>query len=199
MQIIGLYGGAFDPPHVGHLMVAMWASVTGFVDKIWIIPAYKHVFEKQMTSFDHRLNMCKEAFSIFENVQIKQDEKDWVLNGGSGYTIDFLNHLKTIYPETDYSFRAIIGSDNWQNRAKWKNWQELAKIADPLVVGRSGYDNAGFVEVCDVSSTEIRKCLLEGDGYQVGPNKVPIAYTLPLPVLTYIYEKGLYGTEARNV
>lgn len=72
---IGLYGGAFDPPHVGHLMVAMWATVTGFVDKVWVFPAHKHPFGEDMIPFEHRFEMCRRAFSIFENVSVKRETR----------------------------------------------------------------------------------------------------------------------------
>ena len=62
---IALFGGSFNPPHVGHMMAAYYVIATRPVDKLWLMPAYRHPFGKRLAPFDDRVKMCELAAAPF--------------------------------------------------------------------------------------------------------------------------------------
>lgn len=191
---VGIYGGAFDPVHVGHVLTAQWLLITNQVDQVWILPSFNHPFAKQMASFEDRIQMCQKSFGIFENVYIKTDEE----NNPSGLMYDLVSQIKSRYP-SDFEFYLVIGADNWEQRKKWKKWGELKKaVADVIVVGRDGSKTAGVVSICNVSSTDVREAIARSSLY-VGEEDVPITQCVPAPVLEYIVEERLYKCSTKLV
>ena len=86
----------------------------------------------------------------------------------------------------------MIGADQWNQRKKWKKWGNLTKIIEDLiVVGREGSDVMRVLNICNVSSTDIREAIAEASLY-VGEDEIPITQCLPAPVLDYVIEERLY-------
>jgi nicotinate-nucleotide adenylyltransferase len=184
---IGIYCGAFDPVHVGHVLTAQWLLLTNQVDNVWVLPSFNHPTSNQMASFEDRIQMCEKAFSIFENVYVKHDEQ----RNKSGLTYDLISQIKSGH-SSEFEFYLIIGADNWEQRKKWKKWGEIKKLVeDIIVVGREGSNTSGVVSICNVSSTDIRKAISESNLY-VSKEELPITQCLPAPVLEYIIEERLY-------
>lgn len=168
---VAIYGGSFDPPHVGHAMVAGWLRWTDRVDAVWLVPARAHPFGKQSRPFDLRLALCRalaEAVGPWVSVSDIEAHLD-----APTYTIDTLEALSRRHPE--HTFRLALGSDNLSQLAQWKDWDRIAAGYDPIVVGRDGYPAPeGTVVFPGVSSTEIRRRLRAGE---------PVDHLVPAAVL----------------
>lgn len=115
---IGILGGSFDPPHVGHVLIARQVKETLNLDIIWLMPANHHPFAKQFLSAEHRLAMTR----LLEEKDIKVSDYE-IKQNQSSYTIDTLNQLKQEYPEDIFYW--ITGSDQLDSFQKYKDWEKL--------------------------------------------------------------------------
>lgn len=194
---LGFYGGSFDPPHVGHLLAAVYAMSVGGLDKLIVVPTIRHAWKgTTQASLADRVNMLR---MLFKNVNCTVDQVVEVAVGALKkpdepvYTIEVLKRLQLFYPK-DAEWRLIIGSDEFPNFSRWHRASELAMMAPLLVVPRHEGDNLekayGYCHrVVDVSSTLIRSMLADGETDRVK------AY-LPPDVLEYIWKWKLYGSRS---
>ena len=173
---IGIFGGAFDPPHAAHVMVAGYALCCAGIDRLLVIPCAQHPFDKQMSPFDIRLKMAKSAFSIYKDL-VEVNPIEGKLPPPS-YTVRTLEALKGRYPEAD--FVLIMGSDNARRLDKWKEPERIRELARIFVVQRA---SNGIVSFPPISSTLIRNMIRRGDD---------VSTLIPEGVLRIIQEKGLY-------
>lgn len=185
---VGLYGGSFDPPHVGHVQVASYVLATSSVDELWLVPCASHAFAKELESYDHRMAMCRLAVRDSKRTVVSDVEGRL---GGTSRTIDTVRHLLADRPGLEIDL--VVGADIFPERHDWKAFDELERLCGFLIVGRpgayptpDGYDVAP--PLLDVSSTEIREALGRGEAVT---NRVPRA------VAAYIEEHGLYGSGGR--
>ncbi len=184
---IGIFGGSFNPPHVGHTLATLWALQTHPIDQVWWVPTHQHAFSKHLAPFEQRLDMCKIAVEHINNVEVSTIEQQI---GGESRTIDTIKALRQLHPDTD--FWLIVGGDILNETANWKNWDELITLVRLLVVGREGFDldkpDPGEpFRLPDVSSTSIRDALSRFDYKALGP-------WLPRKVIDYIILNELYGS-----
>lgn len=178
---IAIYGGSFDPPHLGHVLSIAWTLSAADIDAIWIIPTWKHAFNKAHgASFEERMSMCELAFSFFRNVEISDIERRL---GGVSRTLDTLHALTAEHP--DASFRLLVGSDVLPTTDRWHRWAEVVRIAPPLVVGRQDYPNPEGcpISIPNVNSTDIRSDLASARD---------ITGLVPITVIEHIRSRGLY-------
>ena len=129
---VAVFGGAFDPPHDGHAHVAKYLSQ--HYDQVWVMPAYRHMYDKKMTSYDHRLQMCEILFQDIENIAVSDYEKQFPDLRGS---FDILSQLSEHYPTKQFYF--VIGQDNANTVEKWKNYQRLIQEFSFIILPRTGY------------------------------------------------------------
>ena len=129
---IGILGGSFNPPHIGHLLVAQQVLDFTSLEKIFLLPAYSHTFDKPLAPVHDRLAMTQ--LLNLPNTIVSTLEIDHQLNGD---TINLLPLLKEKYPKDSFSF--IMGSDQLPNFTKWGQWETLLKQIPFLVVPRAGY------------------------------------------------------------
>lgn len=180
MPAIAIFGGSFNPPHVAHQMVALYVIETQEVDGVWVVPTYRHPFSKTLVGFEHRLAMCERAFaSLGSRVRVSAIERD--LDRPSSRTVETLRALVERHP--DHRFRLVVGADILAETDKWYRWDEIERIAEPIVVGRRGYPGPDRLELPEVSSTEVRRRLSRGE------TALPL---VPRAVMNYIAEQGLY-------
>jgi len=181
---IALFGGGFDPPHNGHVAFCRALAESGLFDRVWVLPTYRHPFGKGAAPFEHRLAMCREAFSaLSDRVEVRDDE---VHVGGKGYTIELIRWLLDKYPQ--YRFSLVLGSDNYEVRSRWKDFDKIEQLVDVRFFGRKGWEElnrklgipAPFPRV---SSAEIRKRISRGE---------TIDELIPEAVSLYIRGHGLY-------
>jgi nicotinate-nucleotide adenylyltransferase len=149
---IALYGGSFDPPHIGHVRVGEAALAGLPIDRLIIIPAYQNPLKQKVcVPAAKRLEWLKMLFAQMPKVEISDFE---ILQNRSVYTIEtvkhFRNHCETVY--------LIIGADNLENLLQWHRYEELNTLVTwvvrALATSIGWNDPAG----CDVpiSSTECR-------------------------------------------
>jgi len=164
---VAVYGGSFNPPHVGHALVCGWLRWTGLVDEVWLVPVYRHAFEgrqdKTLAPFGERLRWCR---------ALAEDLGPWarVLDVEAqlpvpSYTLDTLRHLRGAHPAA--RLRLVVGADVLPQVGDWHGWAQILDEFSPIVVGRQGAppppgEVEGHLDFPDVSSTEIRARLREG-------------------------------------
>jgi nicotinate-nucleotide adenylyltransferase len=181
---IAIYGGAFDPPHIGHTAFCAELCRQDEYHEIWVLPSFTHPFDKQLTDFDLRMEMCRIAFSTLSEKVIISREETRV--PGKGYTLDLLRHLKMSFP--DYKFTLTLGTDNYQSRHKWKGFDEINQLVEVKFYGRKGNErenSALKVEAPfpEVSSTQLRVLLREGGKAE---------HLLPPGIMEFIEANRLY-------
>jgi len=180
----GFYGGAFDPPHLGHLCVAALALALGELDRLLVVPTFDHPFGKQMAPWAERLAMARLAFAPLARVEVSAIEETLPR---PSLTLRTLRALCEAHPGVRW--RLVVGSDTLRDRASWHRFDEVARMAEPLVIGRAGHEPAEGLVVPDVRSTELREALAAGR--EVGGRLAPA-------VERHIRARGLYGAGPRG-
>lgn len=167
---VALFGGSFDPPHVGHLLAAAYVLATEPVDELWLVPVFEHPFGKKFRGpYQHRVHLCEEALETLglARAKVSRLEAELAALGGEGRTVDLLEHLKLTRPQDRFSL--VIGSDLLAETAQWKRFDRVRELARLIVLERGGHqahaplsgDAAGPV-IIEVSSTLVRALLAEG-------------------------------------
>lgn len=186
---VALFGGSFNPPHVGHLLGALYIRAVTEVDAVWLMPAYHHPFGKKLAPFADRVAMCEEIAGMVDGLSVTRVESEVE---GDGRTIRTVEHLVRRYPE--HSFRLVIGTDILHEAHRWYDFERLIKLAPLYVLGRSGHldmpkktwENAVFlheVPIPEVSSTHVRQRLEAGED---------VSAWVPRKVLEHIEKHRLY-------
>lgn len=171
MPVIGVYGGSFDPPHIGHALVAHWAVLSGQVDEVWFAPAYKHVFGKQSAPFADRVrllrHLCSSMGSAFQVTSIEEDLPE------PHYTYRTLKAIQR-HLDDEFQLRFIMGADTWLQQDKWVHWDDLAAEFNPLVINRADYPvvNPDAPILQNTSSSKIREMMAAGEDISLHVPKV---------------------------
>lgn len=184
---IGILGGTFDPPHLGHLMIAEEVRVALDLAEVWFIPTNEPPHkDKAASNTLQRLEMLHLAIESNTYFKINRIE---IERSGVSYTIDTVNILREMHPENDYYF--IIGADMVEFLPKWYKIDELLQkvkfvgVERPNYVFQTDYPVIQVpIEARDISSSMVRKLVSEGE---------PFSAFLPEAVASYIKEHGLYG------
>ncbi len=180
MPTLALFGGSFNPPHVAHQMACLWVLETCRVDGLLVVPTWRHAFDKALAPWEDRLEMCRLAMApLGARVEISPIEAE--LGQEPSRTFATLEALAAQRPGD--AFRLVIGADILPEREKWWRWNDIERIAPPIVVGRAGHASHAAIEIPAVSSTEIRARIAAG---------ADVSGLVPADVLMYITEKGLY-------
>lgn len=187
MKKIGILGGAFDPPHFGHLIIAEEVYEQLGLDQIWFIPSYDPPHKSRSnTDAEDRVHLVEKAIEgndhfFINNIEIERE--------GVSYTYETISILKDQYPGTQFYF--IIGGDMVEYLPNWHRIDELAEMIQFVGVKRTGYQlendkNVRIVDVpgIDISSTLIRERLA---------GQKSARYLAPDNVLKHIKEYKLYG------
>ncbi|HEU4409274.1 MAG TPA: nicotinate (nicotinamide) nucleotide adenylyltransferase [Polyangiaceae bacterium] len=179
---VAVYGGSFNPPHVGHVLACAWALATGAVARVLVVPCFVHPFAKELAPFEDRFAMCALAMGWLPGVEISRVEAEL---GGESRTLRTLEHLGGLHP--GWSMRLLIGADVIGDAPKWHRYDRVSELAPPLVMGRLGYDvpGVGPPHLPDVSSSEVRARLRAGE-------TAGLERLVPGAVLAYVRERGLY-------
>ncbi len=190
----GLFGGTFDPPHLGHLIVAEAVREQCALDRVVWMPAAQppHKTERAVTPAAVRLALVRAAIAgnpFFEASDLEMTRP------GPSYTVDTLRALHALHPGTRWSL--VVGGDSLADFASWHLPDEIARLAGLVVFGRAGaalptglpphadvqHVRAGQV---DVSSTDIRQRVAAGRS---------VRYLVPDAVRGEIARRGLYAAQ----
>ena len=207
---VAILGGAFNPIHNGHIQLAQFIlNTSGEFDEVWLMPANNHMYNKDMTSPEHRLKMCELGAKKDARIKVFNYE---IKNNLKGETYYFFKRLKEEKELTEkYQFSMIIGLDNANTFDKWVNYQDLERLAQFVVVTRKGVVRDPDVDwylkpphiflnrennIQEISSTKIRSLLNKS---QMSMNEMmsisdsDILNYLDENVYNYIKENNLYG------
>lgn len=189
---IGIFGGTFNPPHIGHLIVVESVRDQMQFHRVLLIPSAQtpNKLDSALASADARLEMTRLAVQGNQDFLISDIE---IQRRGISYTVDTITTLAGQYPNARLSL--IIGIDNLLEFQTWKSPKEILTLADLVVMSRPGFtirDSkndfaklAKFVNVpqIDISGTDIRRRVKLGRS---------IRYLVPRPVEEYITRCHLY-------
>ena len=195
---IGVFGGAFDPPHLAHLAIAKAALEQLGLDLLLVIPTGQAWHRVGATSdVGHRLAMAQLAFAGLECTQIDDIE---MRRAGPSYTVETLLELRQRHAGAEWLL--VLGADQAQKLSHWQRWQELIALASLCVVGRGGQapahanDDIAAQQAKDsgrwqdlrlpamqVSATEVRRRLAAGED---------ISALVPESIARYIAQHHLY-------
>jgi len=182
---IGLFGGVFNPPHFGYLMIAQQILEYTDIEEIWFLPNFGQCPAKAgVAPAQDRLAMAK--LLTLPKTKVSTIEMDHALTGS---TIELLPYLPK-----EHAYTFIIGSDWLPGFTKWNRWEELLEKLPFLVFPRTDYPISPLYKhmkllthpnliTSNVSSTKIRARIAAG---------LPIDQFVPAPVTEYIYHHGLY-------
>lgn len=184
---VAIYGGSFDPPHVSHVLAAVYALKVGGFERVVVVPVFEHAFHKQLTAFEHRLRMCELAFSGIAGIEVNPVEREL---STPSLTLRTLEHFAQQHP--DWSMRLLVGSDVLGDTAKWHAFERISELAPPYVVARPGYEHPDSAAALlpDVSSTRVREALINEPNAE---RSALLTVSVPRVVLAYIAEHGLYS------
>jgi nicotinate-nucleotide adenylyltransferase len=192
---IALYGGTFDPVHLGHLEVARKVAELFEIEKVIFIPAQlaPHKVGRPVTEPIHRYAMLALATQDDPRLMISTFELD---APGRRYTVDTVAEFqRRLGASVELFF--IMGADSWSEIATWRDWERLLKMTNHIVVTRPGYevapaaealrDRIHFTDVVmkDISATNIRRLASEGRHEE-------LEKLVPPSVANYIRKYGIY-------
>ncbi len=192
----GIFGGAFNPPHNGHINLAKEAIEQLKLRKLLVIPTFESPHKAtKLAPFEERAEMCRRAFSgISDKCEVEICEIEREL-GGVSYTINTLRALKKRYE--DARFFLLIGGDMLFSFTEWFKYESILKECEVCAAARGGDSFSEMLEyateighikvlptnVVDISSTEIREKIQKGED---------ASEWITEDVRGYIEEKGLY-------
>lgn len=186
----GLFGGSFDPVHLGHLLVAQAAIEELALARLFFIPAAQSPFkpENHPAPAAERLRLLRLALAGKPNCEVDDQE---IRRGGVSYTIDTLRDYASRFPQA--RLFCLIGADNIESLPKWREAAELARLAEWVVIPRPGQVPVGFPPPfrgrvltgfpLGVSSSQIRARIKAGQ---------PIEHLVPTAVSEAIRNNRLY-------
>ena len=189
---IGLFGGTFDPPHVGHLVTAVNVRHALELDLVILMVAndpWQKTSSRDVTTAQDRFAMVEAAVADVEGLAAGRLEID---RGGPSYTADTLAELASQH--TNAAFFTIVGDDAASGFCSWERAGDVARMSTLVVVDRPGVQVAlpsefAWIRVesprLEVSSTDLRARFVDGR---------PLDYLVTDPVLRVIAARGLYGT-----
>ena len=193
---LGVFGGTFDPVHVGHLIMAQEALRKLRLDRVLFVPASRpaHKRSRAIASVEHRVQMLRLAVRAEPRFEVSTLEAE---RGGVSFTVDTLEGLA----ERDApSLFFLMGQDSLEDFPTWREPGRIARLARLVVVPRGDgrqpriapmlRGRVSFLEPprIGISSSEIRRRLKHG---------LPVRWWMPDAVLAYAIENGLYGIRRR--
>lgn len=210
---IGIFGGSFNPPHMGHINSLQIVLKKAGLDKILVIPNMQNPLKVQVEgpTAEQRLEMVRLALSGYGD-KFEVDDRE-IRRGGMSYTVDTIAEIKAENPGAEIVL--ILGADHLESFHQWKDYKKILGEADVIFTTRPGFDipsspeevpgflkefvaeaDFNFLELktgrsiqfftlkdVEVSSSELRKWLRANR---------PVQKYLPLSVESFIKEKGLY-------
>ena len=200
---IGIFGGTFDPVHLGHLILAEQAREQGRLDEVWFVPAPRPPQKEgqSVTRFEQRVEMLQLAIAGQPAFRIDEIENE---RDGPSYTAETLAELHRRHPQ--HSYFLLIGGDSLADFPTWYRPQRIVELAGLLVMERPGTPPISEGELrqrlglgadsplgvavmqtprIDIASRDLRQRAAEGRS---------VRYMVPRAVEVYIRDKGLYRT-----
>jgi nicotinate-nucleotide adenylyltransferase len=197
---VGLLGGTFNPPHIGHLVCAWQALAQLELDRVLLVPVHEppHKEVPDDPGVEHRVELCRRAVEREERIEVSLVDAEIP---GPSYTVATLRRLHERCPGDDLTF--IVGGDMALSLPAWREPEAILELAELGVAEREGVRRAdiagrlsGFrvdrVRFFDMPRLDISSSLIRG---MVAAGR-PIRYLVPEGVAGYIEQAGLYRAVA---
>jgi nicotinate-nucleotide adenylyltransferase len=193
---LGLFGGTFNPPHVGHLVCAHQALAQLDLDRVLLVPVHEppHKGIESDPGVEHRVELCRRAAAGDDRLEVSLVDAEVA---GPSFTVDTLRRLHERCPGDQLTF--IVGGDMAHSLPTWREPEAILELAELGVAEREGVRRADIAERLDgfrtdrvrffdmprldISSSLIRRYVAQGR---------PIRYLVPDGVAAYIEQAGLY-------
>jgi nicotinate-nucleotide adenylyltransferase len=202
MARVGILGGTFNPPHLGHLALARHALEELALTGVHLIPAHTspHKHGEPDPGAEHRVSMCRLLLEGADRLSVCTLE---VRRAGTSYTVDTLREIRSSHPDAELTL--IAGADSARGMPSWREPRALFELADIAVASREGTDRDAAKEalapllgggrmeflrapVLDISSSQARRRAARGE---------PLADLVGEPVAQYVAAHGLYRGAGR--
>lgn len=188
---IGIFGGTFDPPHIGHLTMADTAARKFNLDRVYFVPANDPYMKgHKVSSAGDRLILVGAACGLDYYTSACE-----IIRGGPSYTVDTLRYFQKQFPDAELYL--ILGADSFLQITQWQEYEYIMSNAIIVVFTRPGSsgldayaDKFPLADIrivpldLDISSTKIRAAIANGDSFR---------YLVTTPVYKCIKELKLYG------
>lgn len=197
---IGLFGGSFDPLHLGHLILAEQCREQARLDQVWFVPAATSPLKQHgpVASNRQRLEMLQLGIAGHDAFRIEECE---LQRGGVSYTVETLRELQAAHPGQEWFL--LIGGDSLADFSRWRAPEEICRLALPLVYQRPGHvvgldslqpfvtperlAEIGRAAIqtrqIEISSTDLRRRLAAGQS---------VRYLVPRSVEIYLLNNRVY-------
>lgn len=196
-DLLGVFGGTFDPIHYGHLRLAEEAREQFGLKEVIFVPAAQSPFKQRLTEAEHRFRMAELAVQDNPAFRVSRIE---IERGGVSYTIDTMREMKRLYPLSELFF--LAGLDAILELPRWYRAEELLDLCTFIAACRHGLDFETLQErlpepylshirlmemvPIPISATELRGMIKQGRS---------LRYLTPVSVIEYIAREKLYRRE----
>jgi nicotinate-nucleotide adenylyltransferase len=188
---LGIFGGSFDPVHLGHLLVAQAAIEELGLHRLFFIPAAQSPFKADSQHAPAAQRMCWLRLALAGKTNCEVDAQE-IARGGISYSVDTLRDYARRFPDAELFY--LIGADNVKKLPQWREPAELARIAQFVVMPRPGQAEVSFPAPfrgrmlkgfpLGVSSSQIRERVKAG---------LPIDHLVPAAVAEAVHNSRLYA------
>lgn len=170
MPRIALLGGSFNPPHLGHLLLADVVLETCDIDEVWWLPVGGHAFGKDLPPWTIRAGLVERTIAGRPGMRLCAEEASVE---GPSYTVETVERLRARHP--DHQFHWVGGADLSEQLPRWHRWQDLAAMVPFILVGRGAQaaalpdgarGTAVDIQLPAISSSEVRSRIAAGLGVQ---------------------------------
>lgn len=195
---LGIFGGSFDPVHNAHLALARACQQQAKLDEVWFTPtAIQPLKQKGPRATDsHRLEMIRLAIKHEPTWRVCSIEVD---RGGFSYTVDTLRQIYEELPDASLFF--LFGADALKDVAKWKEPEEIFRLATPLIVRRSGQPSPEVDQLVHLCTENTQPQLIDMPAMEVSSSEIqrrvaeeqPIDAFVPGAVAEFIIRHRLYS------
>lgn len=204
---LGIFGGTFDPVHLGHLLLAETCLQHCPLDKVLFVPAMQSPHKLNVASSDikHRIEMLKLAIAGHRQFDISLCEAN---RGGVSYTVDTLLDLHQEFGDDELFL--LMGADSLVDFPKWKAPDEICRLATPIVVNRAGTPEPDLTPLVRLVSAEryeeIQRRQIEFARIEISSTRIrdlvshgkSIRFQTPRAVEMYIESNGLYENSSSD-
>ena len=197
----GIFGGTFDPVHLGHLLLAETCLEQCALDEVWFVPALipPHKQQHALTSAGLRVEMMQLAVSGHSQLPVSTLELD---RGGVSYTWETLHAIHEAHPDCELFF--LMGADSLRDLPHWREPQRICELALPITVRRAGSAEIDFTPLENIAQphqiAEMRRSQVEMPLIELSSTNLrkriaarqSVRFRLPRAVEKYIETQGLY-------
>ncbi len=191
--VLAVFGGSFDPPHMGHVLLPTYLLVRGLAARVLVAPTWSHPFAKRLTSYPTRMAWARAAMSVHGDRVIVSDIERRLAatraDGRPSYSIELLCALAGEHP--DFQVRLVFGSDIIANGdfPRWHQHERIQAEFTPIVVPRLGYAEPETCALPEISSTAVRGWIARLRAGEADERVLRrLEYTVPAAVLAQIKE-----------